>query len=122
GRVTVFAGPPVLDEFDEQRTCDLRLNLVHELHRFDNAKHLVGLNTISDSHKRSRSRSWRIIISTNNRRFYNYVLFFFFTRRRRLSRLALWHLSEWTRRGSGKVRGRTNWNGKYRRHHHFFCV
>src|SRR5579871_760684 len=47
---------------------NIRLDLIHQLHRLNDAQYLADLNLIADLHKRVRTRRWRLIERPHNRR------------------------------------------------------
>src|SRR6185312_9088556 len=50
---------------------EIALNLVHQLHRLDDAQHLAVRHPVSESHKRVRIRRRRCIERSHNRRLHN---------------------------------------------------
>src|SRR6266498_376155 len=66
-RLTVFNGLRVLNVYLDDFAGRLRLNLVHQFHRFDNAHDGVWSDLTTDAYKAFRRRGCRPIKSSDNR-------------------------------------------------------
>src|SRR5215467_9868277 len=65
----------VLDVGADDLAVVLRRDLVHQLHRFDDAEHLILLDAIADLHERRGSWLGRPIERTDNRRLHDGQLY-----------------------------------------------
>ena len=63
----VFDWVAVLGQDANNFPGDIRLNLIHQLHGFDNAKYLAALDAGANPDKRIRVRRWRSVKRTDNR-------------------------------------------------------
>src|SRR5260370_41795689 len=72
-RLSVLDGPAVLDQLRDHCAGDLCFNLVHQLHGFNNAKHLAKFNMIANFNKWWSAGPGSIVVRSNNRGFHNKV-------------------------------------------------
>src|SRR5712691_1696613 len=97
-RLSVLYRTAVFDQFRGHDTRHLRLNLVHELHRLDDAEHLPGLDRVAGLDERRRPGSGRIVIRPDDWRFHQHLPGF---------RLGRWRWSASSR--NGNLRRRSDW-------------
>src|SRR5215475_3697573 len=68
-RLPILHGLPVICEYSQHFSADVRLNFVHELHRFNDAERLAGVDVPTDFHKWLSARSRGAVERAHNRRF-----------------------------------------------------
>src|SRR5690606_11066534 len=77
---------PVLDQDFEDRSAVLGLDLVHELHRLDDAQRLAGFHDRSDFHEGTAVGRRRAVERSHERRGHEYDAWLVSFRGRRLGR------------------------------------
>src|SRR5579859_4493367 len=66
-RLPIFHGLPVICEYPQHFPTDIRLNLVHQLHRFHNAERLTSVHVPAHFHKRFRAGARRAVERPHDR-------------------------------------------------------
>src|SRR5579884_970707 len=80
--LSVFDRLSVLHKALHNLAGTVALDLVHQLHGFDDAEHLSGLHVVADLHECRRSWRWRLIKRADDRRLHNVQRSFFRLARR----------------------------------------